>query len=324
MIEVGLLLVLGLLVLAKSADMFVDSAVSFAHWFKIHPLIVGMVVLGFATAMPEVMVSALAASKGQLGMSVGNAVGSSIANIGLVVGGAALVVPLSVYSQMVKHEYPALFLSMLLVFFLVLDRSLDFIDGIILLLAFMLAIFWLVALAKKRRNDSESAVRDWDQMHGVLSLRKAFAYFLFGLLGLFIGSELLVDNATQVARYFGISDFVIGLTIVAIGTSLPELAASIVAARRGQHDIAIGNVVGSNLFNMLVVLAMPALIFPGPIPEVLLWRDMPTMFGMSLLMFLMSYGWRRSRGEISRLEGGCLFIIFAVYLALVGYWFAQP
>jgi len=289
-----------------------------AQRFSIHPMVVGMVVVGFATAMPEMIVSALAASKGQLGLSVGNAVGSSIANIGLVIGGAAMVVPLSIYSQMVRHEYPALFLSMLLVVALVWDHSLDFSDGIVLLLAFMLLIFWLVSLAKKR-----SSLLPLSQLsHGqqVLPKHLMIAYFVLGLMGLFLGSELLIYAATTLAKELGISDFVIGLTVVAIGTSLPELAASLVAAKRGQHDIAVGNVIGSNLFNMLIVLAMPALIFPGPVPDALLHRDIPVMFAMSGLMFLVSYGWKGRCHGISRGEGALLLLAFILYTTLLALW----
>ncbi len=312
------MLALGLLVLAKSADKFVDSAIAMACCFSIHPMVIGMVVLGFATAMPEVIVSALAASKGQLSLSVGNAVGSSIANIGLVIGGAAMVVPLSIYSQMVRHEYPALFLSMMLVTLLVWDHSLDFIDGLILLLAFMLLIFWLVSLAKKRSSQLSSDQLKSDQVQ--LGQAQMWGYFVLGLLGLFLGSELLISSATDLAKFFGISDFVIGLTVVAIGTSLPELAATLVAAKRGQYDIAVGNVIGSNLFNMLIVLAMPALIFPGPVPDALLNRDIPVMFLMSGLMFVVSYGWRGRQHTITRLEGTLLFVGFVLYTMLIALW----
>lgn len=318
MTETLLVLLLGLVVLSKSANVFVDSAVSVAYHFRIHPMVVGMVVLGFATAMPEMVVSALAASKGQLGLSVGNAVGSSIANIGLVIGGAAMVVPLSVYSQMIRYEYPALVLSMLLVTALVWDRSLDFSDGLVLLLGFMVLIFWLVSLAKKRSH--QQGALDWQKDHPPLSQKKMLLYFIIGIVGLLLGSELLIHGATRLAKFIGMSDFMIGLTVVAIGTSLPELASSLVAAKRGQHDIAVGNVIGSNLFNMLIVLAMPALIFPGPIPEVLISRDIPVMFLMTVLMFFVSYGLKRSRYVISRLEGLFLLLMFLLYTIGLALW----
>lgn len=311
-------ILIGIALLTKGADFFVDGASATAKRAKVDPLVIGIVLVGFVTAVPEMVVSALAAWHGQLGMSVGNAIGSSIANIGLVIGGTALFEPMKVYANVVRQEYPALLIAMCLATMLVLDQTLSRSDGLILLLGFLVLMTWLVKLAKKRTRDNVKVAAEWLEHHPERhSIKKIAAYFVVGLAALLLGSQLLIVGATGIAKWFGISDFVIGLTIVAIGTSLPELAASLVAAKKGEHEIALGNVVGSNLFNMLMVLAMPALIIPGRMPVTLLTRDIPIMFGFTLMLFVMSYGCGDSKPTISRLEGGVLLTAFSLYNILV-------
>ena len=298
------------LAIGQGGGFFVESATSLAKKMKIHPMVLGVVVLGFATAMPEMIVSAMAAWHGQLGMSIGNAVGSSIANIGLVLGGTALIVPLSICGSTLRHEFPAVLLSMLLITCLVWDHMLSFFDGMIIVIGFLLMIIWVIFMAKQRALPE--AMHGRSAENDLASTGRMIFCFVAGLAAMLIGSRLMIYGATGIATFWGVSDFIIGLSILAVGTSLPELAASMVAAYRGEHDLALGNVLGSNLFNMLAVMAMPALIMPGKTPEALLNRDIPLMFAFSFLMLVLAVR-RDGTCRINRLSGLILLLAYVAY-----------
>jgi len=255
----------------------------------VSPLIIGMVVMGFGTSLPEMLVSGIAASNGNPALGIGNAIGSNIANIGLVLGITALIVPLSVSSGTLRREYPVLFAVMLLAGVLLWDGDLSRMDGIILFSGFFLVMGWMVWQGMNGRKDGKDPL--------VLELE----------------TEIPTDMSTGVA-----SDLIIGLTIVAIGTSLPELAASVMSALKGEDDMAVGNVLGSNMFNLLAVLALPGLILPSELDIAVLERDFPIMVGLTVALFAMAYGFR-GPGRINRIEGGLLLTAFVAYMAWLGY-----
>jgi cation:H+ antiporter len=253
----------------------------------------------------------MAAVNGNPGLAIGNAIGSNIANIGLIMGVTALVIPLSVHSSVLKREYPLLLGVTVICLVLMWDGDLNLFDGAILV-ALLIAVFgWMIYTAKTGEADPIAGEYDAEIPHNVPT-QKALILLIVGLTFLLLSSRLLVWGATHVAIALGVSDVVIGLTIVAIGTSLPELAASITSATKGEDDIAIGNVIGSNLYNMLAVLSIPGLVAPGPFPAVVLSRDLPVMFGMTLFLFLMGYGFGK-QGRINRIEGLGLLLCFTGY-----------
>ncbi len=308
--------VFGLALLVWSADRFVEGSAATARHYGMPPLLIGMVIVGFGTSAPEMVVSALAASQGNPGIALGNAYGSNIANIGLILGTTALIMPLSVHSGVLKREYPLMLAISLISLALMWDGSLDRIDGILLIVLLVATVLWMVRSARRDGSDPISSEFDAEIPHDVPTPR-AVAWLTLGLLGLLLSSRALVWGAANVASALGVSDVVIGLTIVAIGTSLPELAASIASALKGEDDIAIGNVIGSNLYNILAVLSLPGLIAPGPfLPEVL-YRDQPTMIGLTVALFLMGYGFGKQQGRLNRLEGLILLCVFVGYQTLL-------
>jgi cation:H+ antiporter len=312
-------LAVGLVVLAWSADRFVDGAAALAANLGVQPLVVGLVVVGFGTSAPELLVSALAAWDGRGALGLGNAVGSNIANVALIVGVAALVRPLVVRSVILRRELPVPLAAMLLCLVLLLDDRLGRAHGAALLAVFAL-VLWLtvrVALRERRRPAADSITAEYAaSLPSGVATGRALVRIAVGLVLLLVASRLLVWSAAGIAGWWGLSDLVIGLTVVAIGTSLPELAASVAAARKGQPDIALGNVLGSNTFNTLVAVGIVAVIDPGPVDRVVLTRDFPVMIGLMLALFVMAYGFGR-QGRITRAEGATLVLAFAGYLALL-------
>jgi len=315
MILFCLAVVAGFLLLAWSADRFVDEASSIARILGVPPMIIGLTIVSLGTSAPEIVVSILAAVDGTPGMAIGNALGSNIANIGLVLGLTALIAPLTVRSQLIKRELPILFLVMLLALGLMLDGELGRLDGFVLLIGLVMLFWWLVLLGMRDRKD---ALQDEfsESIPASQSMQKSILWFFAGLIVLVFASRLVVWGAVHIAQTFGVSDLVIGLTIVAIGTSLPEVMACIVSVLKNEPDIAIGNVVGSNMVNILAVLSMPALIDPQVFDGEALYRDMPVMFAFTFALFLVAYGFR-GPGRINRFEGGLLLSGFCAYLLLL-------
>lgn len=310
-------LIVGLIALVWSADRFVIGASATARILGVSPLVIGILVVGIGTSAPEMLVSAIAAFDGQVGLSVGNALGSNITNIGLILGITALVAPLQVRSKILFREIPLLILVMLVGYLLLRDGELNRPDGLLLLGGFALVILRQLWEAKHGIDDPLAgefeAVLEKD-----LTLRAALVWLLVGFVVLLASARLMVWAAVDIAVALGVSDLVIGLTIVAVGTSLPELAASVAAVRKNEHDIALGNVLGSNLFNLLGVMALPGVIAPGPVDAEVLTRDYPVMIGLSVLLFIVAYSFKGSR-RIERWEGGVLVFLYFAYLGLLVY-----
>ncbi|WP_103921234.1 calcium/sodium antiporter [Candidatus Venteria ishoeyi] len=305
---------LGLALLGWSADRFVTGAASLARNLGISTLIIGLTIVAFGTSAPEMLVSAMAAWQGNSGLAIGNAIGSNIANVGLVLGLTALLIPLTVQSNTLRREFPLLLVVTLGTFALLWDAQLGRIDGIILVAGLFMIIAWTVHLARQTKTDDPITQEMQEELAAGLSTRQAFWLLLSGLILLLLASRMLVWGAVGIAEHFGVSDLVIGLTIVAIGTSLPELAASIAAVRKGEDDIAVGNIVGSNLFNLLAVLGIAGLIGPGPVDAMALSRDYPLMLGMTIMLFILAGDFHKpGPGRIVRWEGAALFSAFIGY-----------
>ena len=307
----------GFALLVWGANRFVIGAAATAHHLGVSPLIIGLTIVGFGTSAPEIFVSAIAAWRGDTGLSIGNAIGSNIANIALVLGAGALISPLDVHSQALRRELPVLVGVMFGVLLLILDGVLSRVDGIILLLGLVLILTWITKVNINFRGHDAIADEVEEEIPADLTIRGALGYLTMGLVVLLFSSFLLVWGATEIARTLGVSDLIIGLTIVALGTSLPELATTVVSALKNEHDIAIGTIIGSNLFNLLAVLGMPGLISPGPFEAGLLTRDYPIMIGLTLLFFCMAYKWRGGTPRINRLEGSMLLSAYVGYQTLL-------
>lgn len=301
----------GLVLLVFSADRFVDGAVAIAKNFGVSPLLIGLTIVGLGTSAPEILVSAFASWQGNFGLAIGNAIGSNIANIGLILGTTALVSPLAFHSRLLKRELPLLLLTSVVCCGLAFD-GLTVLDGIIMLAALGLFLWWLVRAARNDRQKDPLAVEFEQELADGLPLHKAWIIFVFGLIGLLISSKVLVWAAVNIAQYFGVSDLVIGLTIVALGTSLPELAASISSVLKKEDDLAVGNVIGSNMYNLLAVYSVPGLFSSGPVEANVLFRDFPVMLGFTGVLFILGFGFFKS-GRINRFEGAVLLLCYLTY-----------
>jgi len=305
----------GLVVLVYSADRFVDGAVSLAKKFGISPLLIGLTIVGLGTSAPEILVSAIASWQGNFGLAIGNALGSNIANIGLILGATALISPLAFHSQLLKRELPVLLLSSILCYVLAFD-GLYVLDGIIMLVGLGLFLCWLVRLAKNDKPRDPLSKEIEQELPEALPTQKAWMFFILGMFGLLLSSKLLVWAAINIAEHFGVSDLVIGLTIVALGTSLPELAASITSVMKKEDDLAVGNVIGSNMYNLLAVYSLPGLFSSGTVEENVLYRDFPVMLALTVALFILGYGISKP-GNINRLEGGGLLLGYLAYQWIV-------
>lgn len=306
----------GFLLLMWSADRFVWGAAAVARNLGVAPLIIGMTFMGFGTSAPEILVAVMASLNGNPGLAIGNAIGSNTANIALVLGITALITPMKVDSNILRREFPVLFVIMGLSLVLMWDGSLERFDGFILLLGLVLMVVWMVRLGLRTRTPDPLQEEFAIEIPSEVPTNKALLWIIIGLLILSLSSRLLVWGAVDIARSFEVSDVVIGLTIVAIGTSLPELAASVVGALKGEHEMVLGNVIGSNMFNMLAVLSVPGLLHPGSFDPEVLTRHFSVMVGVTVAMFIMAYGFR-GPGQINRLEGGILVLTFCVYMTSI-------
>ena len=309
-------IIIGFGLLVWGAERFVHGAAAIAKNFGVSPLIIGLTVVGIGTSAPEILISIVAASQGNPALAVGNALGSNITNIALVLGITAIVVPLTVKSETLRREYPIMFIVMLVSLALVLDNHLGRLDGSILITGLFIMLYWMITQAKKQKRDPME--KEFEQEIPDISTQKALLWFAVGLILLIISSRGLVWGSVNIAKAAGISDLVIGLTIVAIGTSLPELAASIMSALKKEPDIAIGNIIGSNMFNLLVVFGIPGLISPHIIDSAILERDFPFMIGLSIALFITAYGFK-GEGRINRYEGGLLLSGYTAYMVVLYY-----
>lgn len=307
----------GFALLTWSADRFVTGASAIAYNLRVSPLIIGLTIVGLGTSAPEILVSAMASWQGNSGLAVGNALGSNILNIGLILGFTAIIIPLNVHSSIVKRELPVLLLVMAIAFLLLLDGTLGRLDGAILLTAMLLVLVWILRIGLTKQTPEDPMSHEFaGRIATNLDMGRAVLWLVIGGLCLLGSSRLLVWGAVSVAESMGVSDLVIGLTIVALGTSLPELAASVMSAIKNEHDIAIGNIIGSSITNLLAVLSLPGLISPGPVDPEVLSRDYPVMTGLAVAMFVMAYGFR-GPGRINRFEGALLLIGFCSYQTLL-------
>ncbi|MBP8152641.1 MULTISPECIES: calcium/sodium antiporter [Aeromonas] len=305
-------LIAGLALLVWSADKFVDGAAATARYAGMPPLLIGMVIIGFGTSAPEMVVSALASMQGNPGLALGNAYGSNITNIALILGLTALISPIAVSSQVVRKEIPILLGITLLTGALLIDGHLGRSDALILGGVFVVLLGWSIWTGIKGKGDALDADVNVEIDSEAMPLKKAIFWLIVGLVLLVGASRLLVWGAVTIAQAFGISDLVIGLTIVAVGTSLPELASSLMAIKKKEHDLALGNVLGSNLFNTLAVVGIAAGIAPLDVDPAVLSRDWSLMMGLTLLLLVMCLG-RKGQGRINRVEGGILLCIFVAY-----------
>jgi cation:H+ antiporter len=310
--------VLGLALLVWSADRFVDGAAAAARHFGMSPLLIGMVVVGFGTSAPEMTVSALAAAQGNAGIALGNAYGSNIVNIAFILGLTALIRPVAVHSRVLEKELPILTAVTALAILQVWDGEIDRMDAWVLLGVFVAVMGWSVRQGMRRRDDALGAEIAQELREHTMPLRAALWWLVSGLALLIVSSRMLVWGAVEIALGLGISDLVVGLTIVAVGTSLPELASSLIASRKGEHDIALGNVLGSNLFNTLAVVGIAGMIAPVPVAEEVLSRDMVVMAVLTVSLFVFCHGFRGPH-RVSRPEGG---ILLAMYVAYTGWLLA--
>jgi len=310
-------IVLGLGLLVWSANRFVDGAAASAKHLGVSTLIIGIIVIGFGTSAPEIGVSIIAVLENTPDIAIGNALGSNIANIGLILGITAILVPIPVASRMLKTEFPILLFATAVMAWCLYDLKLGFSDGILLLGLLVLTLYVLIREHRRHPVDYAKADHESDEMVHEMSIAAAIGWLLLGLIVLVGSSKLLVWGASNIALSFGISELIIGLTVVALGTSMPELAASIASLRKGQPDLAIGNVIGSNLFNSLAVIGIPALLIDFNIDASAVSRDLPVVVGMTLVLLLMSRFPSTQPGRLTRLKGILLltgFVIYQLYL----------
>lgn len=307
-----LAIVLGLALLVWSADLFVKGSASTARYFGISPLFIGMVIVGFGTSAPEMVVSALSSLEGNPGIALGNAYGSNITNIALILGLTAIISPIVIESKVLYKELPILALVSGIAAWQLWDGELSFTDALVLLGVFSLLLGWTTwqAISKKSDALAEEVEQELETM--TMPLKQSVSWLFSGLLLLILSSRVLVWGAVDLAQAFGIDELIIGLTIVAIGTSLPELASSIVAARHGEHDIAFGNIIGSNLFNTLAVVGLAGVIHPMSVPPEVFTRDITVMVVLTLSLFFLGFGYKRN-GRINRFEGALLLASFIGY-----------
>lgn len=316
-------IIAGLILLVWSADRFVDGSAATARYFGMPSLLIGIIIVGFGTSAPEMVVSALAATAGNPGIALGNAYGSNITNIGLILGFTALISPIAVSSQVVRKELPILLAISAMAAWQIYDGELTRLDAIILLAVFALIMGTTIYQELKKKKhapqdapDAPDAQDDNDAQESSMSLPKAIMWLVLGLVLLIVSSRMLVWGAVEIAHALGISDLIIGLTIVAVGTSLPELASSIIAAIKNEHDIALGNIIGSNLFNTLAVVGIAGSIAPMEVSFEVLTRDITVMCALTVALLIFALG-KKGKARINRFEGALLllsYIAYTVYL----------
>ncbi len=308
-------LIIGLILLVWSANRFIEGAAATAYHAGMPSLLIGMVIIGFGTSAPEMVVSAISAIQGNPGLALGNAYGSNIANIALILGVTALIHPITIKSGTLRKELPVLLLVTLLGAGLLFDLYLSRVDATILLLVFASVMGWWIWLGLRQRQDSLKSDLDVKLEMDPMPLKSAIIWLVVGIVVLVISSRLLVWGAVEIARAFGVSDLIIGLTVVAIGTSLPELASTLAAIRKGEHDLAIGNVIGSNFFNTLAVVGIAGAIHPLEISPEVLYRDSLLMGLLTLALFLARVG-DGGQKQLSRVDG---LLLLTIYLGYSGY-----
>ena len=306
-------LIVGFVLLVKGADFFVDGSSSVAKILRVPSIIIGLTIVAFGTSCPEAAVSITASIEGKNAISLGNVIGSNIFNLLVVTGASAVLMPITVDRGMLKREFPFSIIVAAILLAFAADTMLRGMEtnavgrgaGIVLLILFVLFVAFMVWSALKNRTESQEEYK-------TMSVTRSLIYIVGGLAAIIIGGQLVVDSATEIARTFGLSETLIGLTIVAMGTSLPELVTSIVAAVKGESDLALGNVIGSNIFNILLILGASATIAPLSVGIEIIY-DTVILIVMSIVVYIMAFG----KKKIGRLEGAIMLLGYAVYMAYI-------
>jgi cation:H+ antiporter len=315
------ILLIALIALVWSADKFVYGASSLARNLGISPMIIGLTIVAMGSSAPEMMVAATAALQGNPDTAIGNAIGSNITNIALVLGLTALLKPLTVSSQTIKREIPLILLVTALGYWLLSDNHFNFIEGVFLMLGFVTYITTLLVITlkktQKKPSDDPLIIEAEQEVAAASSLKTSLLWLLLGIIILPLSAHFLVSASVFIAKAFGLSDLVIGLTIIAIGTSLPELAASIMSTIKKEDDLALGNIIGSNIFNILAVLPLAGLIAPGSIDPLASSRDAPYMLGVTLILLILCFSRQQGAFRITRAKGLILLISFIAYQVLL-------
>ncbi len=310
------LVIAGLALLIWGADRFVHGAAAAARNLGVAPLLIGLTIVAFATSAPEILVAVLASLKGQPGLALGNAIGSNIVNIGLVLGAVAIIRPIQMRSATLRREMPALLAVTLLTVSLFFDSYLSRIDGLVMLTGLVIVLIWLTRIGV-RSLPSDPLKEEYDaEIPKNVKMSSAIFWLLFGIATLLLGAHLLVKGSISIAEYYHVSDVVIGILLVALGTSMPELAVSLVSALRGEYGLAIGNIVGSNIFNLLGVIGVAAIISPIGVQQSVLSLHIFVMVAFTLVLFAMTYDYD-GKSELSRIEGAALVAAFVAYDAYV-------
>lgn len=316
-----LILLASLVALVWSADKFVFGASSLARNIGVSPMIIGLTIVAMGSSAPEMMIAGTASLEGNANTAIGNAIGSNITNIALVLGITALMQPLTVSSSTVKKELPLVLGITLIAYWMLADMHLSFVEGAILMTGFFVYIIALLMITlyrvKQRPMDDALIIEAEQEVPEATSTPLAIMWLAIGIVVLPLSADYLVDSSVFIAREFGISDLVIGLTVIAIGTSLPELAASIMSIVKKEDDLAIGNIIGSNIFNILAVLALPGIIAPGMIDSAAAERDAPYMLGVTILLLVLCFTRKFGNFRITRAKGALLIIAFIAYQLLL-------
>ncbi|WP_297790711.1 calcium/sodium antiporter [uncultured Marinobacter sp.] len=306
-------IIAGLVLLVWSADRFVEGAAATAKHLGMPSLLIGMVIIGFGTSAPELAVSAMAAADGNPGLALGNGYGSNITNIALIVGLTAVIAPIAVHSQVIRKELPLLLALTAIAGVQLLDGQLTRLDGWVLLGVFTAVMGWSIYQGIKGKGDTLVGDTDAELIAHPMPLKVALIWLLVGLVLLIVSSRMLVWGAVTIAQSLGVSDLIIGLTIVAIGTSLPELASALAAVKKNEHDLILGNIVGSGIFNTLAVVGLAAAIEPLTVDPEVLYRDWTLMAALTAGLLLMTLGLTGKNRLISRFDGALLLLVYVSY-----------
>jgi cation:H+ antiporter len=317
MLLASLAILAGLILLVWSADRFIEGAAATAKHLGMPSLLIGMVIIGFGTSAPELAVSAMAALDGNPGLALGNGYGSNITNIAVIVGITAIIAPIAVHSQALRKELPLLLGLTFVAGYQLIDGELSRLDGWVLLAVFFAVMGWTIFQGIRGKGDPLAGDIDAEVIDHPMPLNKALMWLVIGLVLLLVSSRMLVWGAVFIAQSLGISDLVIGLTVVAIGTSLPELASALAAVKKNEHDLILGNIIGSGIFNTLAVVGLAATIHPLAVEPAVLYRDWTLMTALTLGLMLMGFGLTGKRSIISRLDGVILCLVYVGYAAFL-------
>ncbi|MCJ8321595.1 MAG: calcium/sodium antiporter [Colwellia sp.] len=321
------ILLIALVVLVWSADKFVLGASSLARNIGISPMIIGLTIVAMGSSAPEMMVAASASMQGNPDTAIGNAIGSNITNIALVLGLTVLIKPIIVSSSIIKQELPLVLLLTIITYWMFSDNVFSFTEGLILMIGFFAFITTLLIKSLRQRKDTgiddPMIIEAEQELPEATSRLQSVIWLIVGIVLLIISAHYLVESAVWIAKKVGVSDLVIGLTVIALGTSLPELAASIASVMKKEDDLALGNIVGSNIFNILAVLPFAGLIAPGPVNPEAVSRDIPIMIAITLLLLVLCFTRKLGSFRITRAKGGLLLLSFVGYQVLLFSQIAQ-